>query len=477
MPKVISQGPVRKDGAAIALEFDTQFSVPKQLSQVGTRMKEMFIAGVEGAKDFFKSAGTKFGIKGGHWGKATGVLVAKGITWEKEYPVRSLRKGIGTGEPAPLTDKQLAKIPDEQVTGKTFTQLEGEMGLDNTFRLLTQRDPSNKYYYALIYQRKCLTQMKPRTQMQREATLNAYQEAKRDSLASPGTLEDRQAGKTPISLLSVEAGGLKKRANQGAVFPDLQKQTDSFVFLAGGAAKMSEEARAKLTSMMSALPMVSEGRKLGVGYGGTDEGIMKAAGDQRRGMLDKGQEGFKLLGIAPDWSTSFYESDVDNWKNEMIGPKFVLDKDASHMITVRDFNWLERQLAQGWDKAWTHFGSETDEMYAVFNSVSKDKPSVTLVANGGSITLDEVQQNIQDKRRMIILEGSGRAADVISGIVKGTDPLRQTTEAAQIELAKLGGKAEKIGVAENRDLFRIVNMNDGPQALAKAINEELGVKG
>ena len=47
------------------------------------------------------------------------------------------------------------------------------------------------------------------------------------------------------------------------------------------------------------------------------------------------------------------------------------------------------------------WGSETDTMYWLFARLTSDRPSVTIVANGGGITLKEVAANVQAGRRMI----------------------------------------------------------------------------
>ena len=50
------------------------------------------------------------------------------------------------------------------------------------------------------------------------------------------------------------------------------------------------------------------------------------------------------------------------------------------------------------------------------------RPAVTIVANGGGITLTEVDANIRAGRRMIVIEGSGRAADALVSLLKKTIP-------------------------------------------------------
>src|SRR3990167_2362381 len=139
-------------------------------------------------------------------------------------------------------------------------------------------------------------------------------------------------------------------------------------------------------------------------------------------------------------------------------------------MTVKNDPWLEEQKKYGWEPSWGHWGSETEAMYELFGRMGLIgfRPSVAIVANGGGITLDEVKENIRQGRRMIVIRGSGRAADVIASLVTG-EPIANPTE----ETAKLAVKAEKIGVKENKNLFQVFDLNQGSDELAELIEEIL----
>lgn len=154
-------------------------------------------------------------------------------------------------------------------------------------------------------------------------------------------------------------------------------QADAFIFLSGGASKMSADDQKQLLAMFGALADVRKsGRRIAVGDGGTQAGIMQAAGDAR---LASGRA-FPLIGIAPA---------------KEIAPRGQTPVDPNHsaIIAVDDPSLPAAQ--DGW-------GSETRTMYEVFARLAEGRPSVTVVANGGGITLAEVEANVAAGRRMIV---------------------------------------------------------------------------
>ena len=106
-------------------------------------------------------------------------------------------------------------------------------------------------------------------------------------------------------------------------------------------------------------------------------------------------------------------------------------------------------------------------MYWVFAKLAEGRPSVAVVANGGGITLTEVEANVRAGRRIILIEGSGRAADALVSLVrKSTSP--------DAEINNLRARAEKAGLARHADLFHIVPLQGGASALRRAIATALG---
>ena len=73
----------------------------------------------------------------------------------------------------------------------------------------------------------------------------------------------------------------EKNKELSSLIAEVRNQTDAFVILSGGAARMREDHQRQLLSMFEALGLIAKaGRRIGVGDGGTQAGIMEAAGER-----------------------------------------------------------------------------------------------------------------------------------------------------------------------------------------------------
>ena len=245
----------------------------------------------------------------------------------------------------------------------------------------------------------------------------------------------------PPARIDVTSGARETNAALSALVSEVRAQADAFVFLSGGASRMSAADQAQLLELFQALAMVARsGRRIAVGDGGTEAGIMQAAGHARRASGNA----FPLIGVAPA---------------REIQPRgqTAADPNHSHIVAVDD------PSAAGAADAW---GSETDTMYWLFSRLDDQRPSVTIVANGGGITLREVDANVRAGRRMILIEGSGRAADALVSLLKGTTP-------PQGEVADLRARASRDGLTARAELFRTVRLEAGATGLRDALIEAL----
>jgi hypothetical protein len=219
----------------------------------------------------------------------------------------------------------------------------------------------------------------------------------------------------------------------------VRSQADVFVFLCGGASKMAPDSERRLLAMFSALNAVAKTHRLAVGDGGTHAGIMRAAGGARR----DGGRTFLLIGVAPAGE---------------IPPagRTPTDPNHSHLVAVKN------PAAPPTD-AW---GSETGTMYWLFARLAEGRPSVAVVANGGGITLAEVEANVRAGRRMILIEGSGRAADALVSL------LRNETSRDEDVVAQRT-RARSLGLTARPELFEIVPLDAGPDGLRDALLRSL----
>jgi hypothetical protein len=229
-------------------------------------------------------------------------------------------------------------------------------------------------------------------------------------------------------IINVTADGAAGDPQLRTLVQDVRADADAFVFLAGGAAKMPEDNKRKLLELFDALAILARsGTRLAVGDGGTQAGIMEAAGRAREasGYV------FSLTGVAP--------------ANEIV-PRGQTPVDPHHgdVVAVENRDW---DASNGW------WGSETATMYELFARLADGRPSVTIVANGGPITLDEVDENIRAGRSMVVIAGSGRAADALLSLLAGTDPVEG-------EAAELRARAAELALTRRPELLRIFTLAD-----------------
>lgn len=244
----------------------------------------------------------------------------------------------------------------------------------------------------------------------------------------------------PPRVIEVSSEALDRDQALARLVAEIRQQADVFVFLSGGASRMSDDHQRQLLGMFDALTALAKGgRRIAVGDGGTQAGIMQAAGLARQASGNA----FPLVGVAP-------AGEIPPWGTTAIDPHH------SHIVAVRNPNAPAKD-------AW---GSETDTMYWLFAKLAEGRPSVTVVANGGGITLQEVAANVEAGRPMILIEGSGRAADALVTLLRGTQP-------TDPGVRDLRGGAEKSQLTRRPELFRIVPLDAGAEGLSRAIAEVL----
>jgi SLOG in TRPM, prokaryote len=242
-------------------------------------------------------------------------------------------------------------------------------------------------------------------------------------------------------FLEVSSVGLEKNVQLLSLITEIRNQADAFVFLSGGASGMREDQQRELLAILDALTLIAKGgRRIAVGDGGTQAGIMEAAGYARRAS----GKAFPLIGVAPA---------------REVPPrgKTALDPNHSHVVAV------DNPSAPAQDS----WGSETEAMYWLFAKLAEGRPSVTIVANGSGVTLAEVEANVRAGRRMILIEGSGRAADALVSLL-------QKTQVSDTEVADLRTRAETAGLTRRPELFQTVALRAGPTSLRDAILAAIG---
>ncbi len=102
-------------------------------------------------------------------------------------------------------------------------------------------------------------------------------------------------------------------------------------------------------------------------------------------------------------------------------------KEDEHISTQLDPNHSHFILVETNDR-----GGETETMYSLAALLSTACSSVAILSNGGNITVEEVLQNVLQRRPVIVITGSGRFADDLVGFLQGHLPDLHDSRLAEI---------------------------------------------
>jgi hypothetical protein len=136
----------------------------------------------------------------------------------------------------------------------------------------------------------------------------------------------------PRREVQVSADHLASSNELSGLIERIRSESDGCILLSSGASMMSDESKRALLDLLDALRLLSQrGLRFAVGDGGTQAGLMEAAGLARRASGDA----FPLIGVAPAPEiTTTHESG-----------KTPVDPHHSQIIAVWHDAWAEeRQL-------------------------------------------------------------------------------------------------------------------------------------
>lgn len=185
-----------------------------------------------------------------------------------------------------------------------------------------------------------------------------------------------------------------------AVLPALGLPPGPVIVLVGGAAGLeaSTEPRLERFFRQALVPAIAEAGAT-VLDGGTDAGVMRLIGEER----ERAGGAWRLIGVAP-----FAKVRVPGSPGETD-----LARGHSDFILVPGDAW----------------GDESRWFHLIADRLSPDR-AVMILVNGGPIALDEIEQSIDRGGRVLVVDGSGRAADDIG--------------AAMGELADTGSRSARV---------------------------------
>lgn len=200
------------------------------------------------------------------------------------------------------------------------------------------------------------------------------------------------------------------------------------LLISGGASQMPDEIAARLVDLFAEVSKLVGEHGITIIDGGTDAGVMKLMGQALR------QAGAAVthIGVLPAQA----EAGANGVQAEDI-----LDPNHSYFVLVESQTW----------------GDEVEVMYSLGGYLSANIPSVAMLINGGDISLKEVEKNVEQGREIIVIAGSGRLADEITGAVLHDKP---STRERVIEVIRKGR-------------FTFFNLGAPPERLAEILRSRL----
>jgi len=166
------------------------------------------------------------------------------------------------------------------------------------------------------------------------------------------------------------------------------------VVVVGGAGGLDETDLERLRALFTAaiVPVLAAHHGVGVD-GGTLSGVMRLFGQTRAAA----GASFPLLGVVA-------EGTVELPGHQSASDRAELDSHHSHFLLVPGDQW----------------GDESPWIAEVAGALAGSAPSITVLINGGQIALQDVEHSLAAGREVIVLAGSGRAADTLAAALAGT---------------------------------------------------------
>lgn len=173
-------------------------------------------------------------------------------------------------------------------------------------------------------------------------------------------------------------------------FDELGLKSGVVLVLAGGAGSMQLNGlrRSLQRFFVEVLAPLAESLHAIVIDGGTDSGVMKLIGAARAEIRGT----FPLVGIAAMDTVNLPDRPGKGKDTAQLEPRH------SHFVFVPGENW----------------GDESPWIARIASVLSEGLKSITIVVNGGEITLRDISFSISERRPILVLSGTGRTADRVA---------------------------------------------------------------
>ncbi len=158
--------------------------------------------------------------------------------------------------------------------------------------------------------------------------------------------------------------------------------------IVGGASGLDDDQQTQLDGLFyRVLAPLAQEMQLYVVDGGTDAGVMRLMGQARAAI--KGD--FPLIGVAPQALVNLPDQPVSHPDSSTLEPHH------THCILVPGEQW----------------GDESRWISEIATYLSGKNESMTILINGGSVTVRDAYASVAAGREIVIIAGTGRIADDI----------------------------------------------------------------
>ncbi len=156
----------------------------------------------------------------------------------------------------------------------------------------------------------------------------------------------------------------------------------SVIVLVGGASGIGWLDKFPMSKAIRIITRLAEETQSVVVDGGTQAGIMKEIGKQRK----QKKYSFPLVGVVFD-SLLMQEE-----------PQSILDPNHTHFFLIPGEDW----------------GDESAWISKIATAIAGDQQSITVLVNGGNISRTDVEYSLLENRPTFVMRGTGRMADEIT---------------------------------------------------------------
>ncbi|MGK8522639.1 hypothetical protein ACRS6B_14235 [Nocardia asteroides] len=191
----------------------------------------------------------------------------------------------------------------------------------------------------------------------------------------------------------------------------------------GGASGMGSDLPPALTALCSD-QLVPTLDRLGVAVvdGGTDAGVMRLIGQARA----RAGASFPLIGVAAAGTVTL------PGERPPCPDSAPAETRHSHLVIVPGTRW----------------GDESPWLAATATAIAAGHPSTTLLINGGAIAYTDALHSLAAGRSVLVLNGSGRAADEIARARTGAPTVDPAARIAESPLTQIVSLDDPVGVLD-----------------------------